>query len=224
MQKTKSYWRSVVVAGVVGAFIATACTVTTSTDVDDDDDQGGAGTSSAGKAGSATAGAGTAGASGTAGTGTAGAPTAGTGGSDSELFECDTGEGGAMGTPYSCAPADPNNDCQKCLQAKCCAEYGACYAYEPGNQCGWGGPAKLPSGEDYPGGEALCIQYCIQEGVAMSGTEPDETLIRTCAGGCGTTLATGGTKECGSIIGLQTGDLIGCMSDNCSKVCFGPLD
>ena len=225
MQQTKSYWRLVVVAGVLSAFVAGACTVTTSTDVDDDDDNS-AGTSAGGAAtaGAATAGAGTAGAAtaGSSAAGTAGA--GGAGGAGPVPFQCDPeGDGGAVGDPNSCAPIDPNDECQKCVQAKCCAEYGACYATDPGNQCGWGGPAKLPSGEDYPGGEALCTQLCIQDGVAESGVAPDAELIGTCGAGCASAKDTSG-KTCEQHVGQQTNDLIGCLNENCSKVCFGPLD
>lgn len=222
MQQTKSYWRLVIVTGVVSAFVAGACTVTTSTDVDDDDNSAGTSAGGAATAGAATAGAATAGA-GTAGTATAG--TAGAeGGAGPVPFQCDPpGDGGAVGNPNSCAPIDPNDECQKCVQAKCCAEYGACYATDPGNQCGWGGPAKLPSGADYPGGEALCTQLCIQDGVAESGVAPDAELIGTCGAGCATAKDTAG-KTCEQHVGLQTNDLIGCLNENCSKVCFGPLD
>ena len=222
MQQTKSYWRLVAVAGIVSAFIGSACVVTTSTD----DDNGGASNGGAGGAG--TAGASTAGKAGanTAGANTAGAATAGAaqgGGSGSFSFQCDPpGEGGAVGDANSCAPDMPGNKCQECIQSKCCTEYGACYATDPGNQCGWGGPAKLPNGDAYDGGEALCVQLCIQEGVKMSGTEPDAELKGYCANNCSTPNDTSGAA-CKTTIGVETNSLILCMSDYCSPVCFGPL-
>ncbi len=222
MQQTKSYWRLVAVAGVVSAFVASACVVTTSTDDDDDDNSAGtggastAGTSSGGKGGAASAG--------TAGTPAGTAGTAPTGGAGPVPFQCDPDDGAFVGTPNSCVPDDPDNDCQKCIQAKCCTEYEQCYATSPGNQCGWGGPSKLPSGKAYPGGEGLCIKLGIQDGVELSGVEPDAELTGMCAANCNTTTATGGAHECGPIIGNQTDELIRCLGDNCSKVCFGPLD
>jgi len=219
MQQTKSYWRLVAVAGVVSAFVAGACTVTTSTDVDDDDTAGagGSGTAGAGTAGSSTAGAGTAGAA-AAGAGAAGAGTAGEG---PVPFQCDpAGDGGAQGIGNTCAPTDPNDICQKCIQAKCCAEYSACYATDPGNQCGWGGPAKV-DGDENPGGELYCVQACLQKAVVDSGTAPDDSQVQTCGNNCATTISSGATKECGSVLGIQTSDAVGCLRDNCSVECFG---
>ena len=219
MQQTKSYWRLVAVAGVVSAFIASACVVTTGSD------GGSAGTDAGG---SGAAGAGTAGASagksgaGTAGSaaGTAGSATGGAGGEGPVPFQCDMGDGGAVGMPNTCAPNDPADVCQKCTQAKCCTQYAECYATEPGNQCGWGGPAKV-NGDPNPGGEAYCLIACIQKGVADSGTAPDAELIGTCGNNCATTKSNGATQECGSVLGAQTSDLIGCLKDNCSTQCFG---
>jgi hypothetical protein len=228
MQQTKSYWRLVALAGVVSAFVASACVVTTSTDDPDNTaGKGGAGTAGSGTAGSGTAGkggAGNAGAggSGTAGSGTAGSGTAGTGGAGKEPFQCDPDDGVFVGTPNSCAPGDDPDDCAKCVQAKCCTEYEACYATDPGNQCGWGGPLEI---NDKPneGGEALCVQLCLQDIVAMSEVAPEDSDVATCAANCATTPSNGASKDCGSVIGLQTSDLIGCLRNECSVVCFGPL-
>src|SRR6188768_781223 len=149
MQQTKSYWRLLAVTGVVSAFIASACVVTT----DDDDGSAGAGGSgtAGASAGAPAAGTGTAG-TGTAGTGTAGSPA---GGAGSTPFQCDTGESGAPGTPNSCVPSDSSDPCQKCIQDSCCDLYEFCYATDPGNQCGWGGPATLPDGTKNDGAEIL---------------------------------------------------------------------
>ena len=224
MQQTKSYWRLVAVASVVSAFVASACVVTTGDGDDDGSSAGEAGAAGAHTAGAANAGAGAAGSAGSAGAhaGAAGLG-AGEGGAPPTSFQCDPAEGGAVGTPYGCEPDDVNDSCQTCIQSKCCSEYSACNAYNPGNQCGWGGPAKLPSGKDYPGGEAICIQQCIKEGVEASGTDPDAELVGTCAAGCMTAKDTSGAS-CEMSIGLQTDDLIRCMRADCSKVCFGPVD
>ena len=229
MQQTKSYWRLVAVTGVVSAFIASACVVTTSTD--DDDSLGGSG--GKGSAGAATAGSSTAGSS-TAGAGTAGshagAGTAGAaqGGAGPVPFQCDLGEGGAVGEPNSCAPIDANDKCQKCVQAKCCAQFEACYATEPGNQCGWGGPATIEVCDDKKcttvpneGGELLCVQTCLQNAVIESGTAPDDSQVQVCGNNCATTLSNGASKECGSVLGVQTSDMVGCMRDHCSLDCLG---
>lgn len=219
MQQTKSYWRLVAVTGVVSAFIASACVVTTSTD--DDTDNGGAagaGTAgSAGKAGAGTAGSSAAGSSAAGSAGAAGSPQ---GGAGPVPFQCDPGEGGAVGTPNSCAPVDVDDVCQKCVQAKCCAEFEACYATDPGNQCGWGGPATIDGAEN-KGGELLCVQACLQKAVEQSGTAPDDSQVQTCGNNCATTLSNGATKECGSVLGIQTSDAVGCLLANCSPQCFG---
>jgi hypothetical protein len=221
MQQTKSYWRFVAVAGVVSAFIASACVVTTDPDYNS---AGAGGKASAGAGGAATGGASTAGKAGAnaAGATAAAGAGAGEGGAGPTPFQCDPpGDGGAVGMPLSCADTE-DSDCQKCIQTSCCEEYSACYAFDPGNQCGWGGPDKLPSGAAYAGGEALCIQLCTQEGVEMSGTEPDAELLGTCAANCNTASDTSGAT-CKSTIGQQTNDLIFCMSEHCSQRCFGPF-
>ena len=220
MQQTKSYWRLVAVTGVVCAFIASACVVTTSTDDDTSNaGAGGAGTAGAGTAGSATAGANTAGAN-TAGANTAGAGTAGSaqGGSGPVSYQCDPGEGGAQGTPNTCDPPDPNDACQKCTQQKCCTEYSLCYATDPGNQCGWGGPAMV-DGAVNEGGELYCMLVCLQKAAQDSGTEPDDTAVGTCANECATTKDNGATKDCG-VIGIQTSDAVACLRENCSPECI----
>jgi len=125
-----------------------------------------------------------------------------------------------MGTPNSCAPTDANDACQKCTQAKCCTEYEACYATDPGNQCGWGGPAKV-NGEDNPGGELYCIYACLQKAVEEGQTAPDASQVQACGNNCATTKSNGATKECGQVIGVQTSDAVGCLLDNCSVECFG---
>ncbi|HYQ29069.1 MAG TPA: hypothetical protein VER04_17685 [Polyangiaceae bacterium] len=219
MQQTKSYWRLVALTGIVSAFIASACVVTTSTD----DDTNNAGAGGAGTAGAATAGAHSAGAN-TAGANTAGSSAAGMagsaqGGAGPVSFQCDPGEGGAQGTPNSCEPVDANDVCQKCTQQKCCAEYSACYATDPGNQCGWGGPAKV-DGADNEGGELYCMLVCLQKAAQDSGTEPDDSQVQTCANNCATTVSNGATKECGSVIGVQTSDTVACLRDNCSTECI----
>jgi len=220
MQQTKSYWRLVAVMGVVSAFIASACVVTTSTDIDDDGGSGGsgdnAGTGGTAKGGSATGGSNTAG-SATAGSGTAGGSLGGNGG---VTVQCDAGEAGAVGTmPNSCEPINPNNDCQVCIKNKCCDQWNACYATEPGNQCGWGGPAMV-DGMVNRGGELYCIQACLLKVATETQTAPDDNDVQACGANCATTPSNGATQDCGPIIGFQTNEIVYCMRENCTPECI----
>jgi hypothetical protein len=208
MQQTKSYWRFVLALGVVSAFVGAACTVTTSSDPN----LGEAGANET--AGSPSAGAGVGGSS-------AGSPSAGSGGTgtagsgDAMPFECDTGDGGAPpGTPNVCTPDDDHKTdaCALCVQANCCTEYSDCYATDPGNQCGWGGPNDE--------GEIVCVQTCLQKGFADTGVD-DADLRAMCYGQCSTTTANMASKECGDLIGTQTNALVGCLSDHCLVECIG---
>jgi len=160
----------------------------------------------------------TAGASNGGAAGKAGGSSAGTGGSVGGVpFQCD---GSTVGTPNVCSPIDPKDVCQLCIQAKCCTEYAACYATNPGNQCGWGGPAKI-NGMPNDGGEVTCIQACLIAAVNASGTAPEAADVTICANHCATSLSNGASKECGAIIGEQTSDLVGCLLNHCSTECFG---
>ena len=213
MQQTKSYWRLVAVAGVVSAFVASACVVTTD---DPDDSKGGSGGSGA-TAGHATSG----GSSSTAGSSTAGGSTshggsgtAGSGTDDSVTCDDQTSAGGAPGEGSSCEPADPKDECQVCIQKNCCEEYGACNATTPNNQCGYGGP--LVDGKYQAGGELFCMHECLIDLVAKSMISATEEDIRTCAGKCTTDMCDT------SSVGFQTSDIIGCMNANCSMDCWGP--
>jgi hypothetical protein len=212
MQQTKSYWRLVAVASVVSAFVASACVVTTSTD---DNDTGGSGGSGA-KAGSSTTGGSTTTGGGSTTGGSSANGGSGTAGSG-ESFVCDDplSDGGAKGDASSCEPSDSTDECQVCIQQKCCAEYGACYATDPGNQCGYGGPAMV-NGAPNEGGELLCMHECLKKRVADSMISATESDILTCANECP-------TEKCGgATVGFQTSDVIGCMNTNCSMACWGP--
>jgi hypothetical protein len=209
MQQTKSYWRIVAVAGVVGACLASACVVTTSTD----DGSGGA-TSTAGT-GTSAAGSPSAGASagGTAGiSGSSSVAGASSGGSATASFECDPDGGAVVGTSVSCMTG-ATNECSKCVATSCCAEFGACYAKSPGNQCGYGGPTN--DGQ----GEFSCIQACAIAATSDGGVL-DDSALETCANGCVTPTDSSGAA-CSAAIGIQTNDLVGCVNTNCSSPCFG---
>jgi len=216
MQQTRSYWRLVAVAGVVSAFIASACVVTTT----DDNTAGaaGTGTAGAGTAGAGTAGAGTAG-SGTAGAGTAGSNTAGTAGAPATSFECDTDDGELQGTPTSCTPMDAQDACQTCIQSKCCDQFSACYAEGPRDQCGWGGP-PVSLGQATVG-EIACAQVWLKKAVTDSGTAVTDADVQVAANNCATSPSNGAVKDCKGVIGVRTSDAIACLRDNCGLPCFG---
>jgi len=208
MQQTKSYWRVVAALGVVGAFVASACVVTTS-----DNGAGGDAGETNTTAGSTSAGAGgaAAGSSSTAGTGGALAA----GGDAPTAYQCDTGDAGAPpGTPNTCVPdADHKTDsCALCVQASCCTEYSQCFATDPGNQCGWGGPND--------GSEIICFQQCVKDEIANGGVDNDDTRTM-CSDKCTTTTANKSTHDCGAFLGIQTQALIGCLSDHCATECLG---
>jgi hypothetical protein len=129
-------------------------------------------------------------------------------------FQCDTGDAGAPGTANSCAPDDDHktDPCALCVQAHCCTEYSECFATDPGNQCGWGGPNDA--------GEIGCVQKCIQDGIAAQ--QPDDSDLRNgCFDKCSTNPTNTGSKDCGTLIGTQTNALIGCLTDSCHTECLG---
>ena len=218
MQQTKSYWRLVAVAGVVSAFVGVACTVTTSTgDGFSGNDAGGAsGSGTAGaSAGMATGSAGKAGA-GSAGAGTAGAANAGAGGAAATPFSCDLGDGGTQGEGIEgvCTldAAEKKDKCAVCLKTTCCTEFSECYAVNPGNECGWGGP----KGE----GEFVCYRACLTD-VAMKNGAVETGDRLACAANCQTPKDTSG-MSCMEAIGTATNSLIRCvMNQGCNSDCYG---
>ena len=211
MQLTKSYWHVVAALGVVGAFVASACVVTTSTDGNTAGDSGETNTTAGSTSAGSSAGGASAGSSNTAGTGGAVAA----GGDAPTAYQCDTGDAGAPpGTPSTCAPdADHTTDsCALCVQASCCTEYSQCFATDPGNQCGWGGPSD--------GSEIICFQQCVKDAITNGGVDNDDTRT-TCSDQCVTTTANKSTHDCGAFLGVQTQALIGCLSDHCATECLG---
>lgn len=196
----KKAWRTLAALGFIsalGALSLNACVITSG-----DDDETGGTSGTGGSSGSTGGTAGTGGSAGSTG-GTAGsAGSAGTAGSGGSGVQCDDLDGGAIGTPGSCEPADPNDACQVCVKDNCCTEYSECIATNPDNVCGWGGP----NGE----GEVFCFQEClINAGVA------DPTTQQQCAGNCG-------TPACGGIIGDKTNVLIACLNNKCFSECLQP--
>jgi hypothetical protein len=204
MQLTKSYWCVVAALGVVGAFVASACTVTTSTDDNTAGEPGDTNTTAGSSSAGSSAGGASAGSTSTAG-----------GGDQATDYQCDTGDGGAPpGTASECSPdpANPTDVCAVCVQAHCCAEFGQCYATSPGNQCGYGGPSD--------GGEYACVQSCLQAGFKSGGVD-DADLRAMCFDQCTTNTAHHSSHDCGTLIGDQTNALLGCVSDNCRDQCIG---
>lgn len=204
MQQTNSYLRWISVAGLASAlFAASACVVTSGSD---DDDAGAGGDDTAGTAGTA-AGAGGA----TAGSG--GAATAGTGGA-APAYLCDA-EVTTPGTPNpSCEPEDADaNDCTRCIASKCCTEYKKCFASNPGDQCGFGGP------NDDTGGEILCMELCAQQKLKDEGVLGDDEVF-ACSAQCASSTTHKSSQDCGAI-GGTTSETFGCIKNNCMVECIG---
>ncbi len=180
---------------------------------------GGTGGSTGGTTGGS-AGAGTGGsASGSAGTGGSasgsGGSTSGSGGSGVDTSP--TCDGNTMGTPYpDCDPGEANKDdpCALCIQHSCCEESKNCYATDPYNVCGWGGPSMDdPMLADYAGaGEIGCITTCLAEYVTENEV-CDTDGIDGCTSMCQTPMCT--------LVGSATSDLFTCMQDKCAQSCFG---
>jgi hypothetical protein len=177
---------------------------------------GGAGGSTGGTTGGA-AGADTGGSSATGGsTSGSGGSTSGSGGSGA-VDTSPTCDGDTMGTPYpDCDPSEENKDdpCALCIQSSCCEQSKNCYALEPYNVCGWGGPLMDdPTLGDYAGaGEIGCITTCLSEYVAENEV-CDTDGIDGCTTMCQTAMC--------SLVGSATSDLFTCMQDSCASECFG---
>ena len=177
---------------------------------------GSTGGTTGGSAGAGTGGS-TGGSSGTGGsTGGSGGSTSGTGGSagTEPTPSCDSTD---MGTPWQdCAPGDANKDdpCALCIQHSCCEQSKNCYATDPYNVCGWGGPLMDdPMLADYAGaGEIGCITTCLSEYVTENEV-CDTDGIDGCTSMCQTAMC--------SLVGSATSALFDCMQRDCSSECFG---
>jgi hypothetical protein len=152
--------------------------------------------------------------------GTGGTDSPGTGGSnggtggDDTTPTCDPADGSMVGTPYpDCEPQDADDDCEACIQTSCCEESMNCYATDPFNVCGWGGPPS--SDPSLPlAGEIACYRDCLTNYVNENGVcDPDG--ISGCAEMCATPMCGG------DFVGGATSDLAACMQTHCSKDCFG---
>lgn len=239
-------WRNAFLLAAVGITLAAGCTINSEDGDDDDEGEagssgtggrGGSGGSagkggssgSAGKGGSSGAGgtAGSAGKGGSAGGGGS-SGTAGTGGSEAGAAGapdtrtdplCDPDSGELPSTPYDgCEPAsgEEEDPCALCIKESCCEESMNCYAYDPGNVCGWAGP--MEGGEYLGGGEIGCFRSCILEFVEENGAY-DLAAEDDCASSCATETDSAG-MDCGGLLGNATNLLIGCMHDSCETECF----
>jgi hypothetical protein len=199
-----SAWSKVASIGLLGSLLAVGCVVGESDEDEPTGGTGGVGGSTGGKSGSGTGGTGgsTGGSAGTGGsTGGTGGGTGGTGGSGG--IQCDP-DGTLGGTPAAdCAPVDPGDTCQECIQTNCCQEWKDCLREAPDNVCAWGGPNDE--------GEIICFQNCVKAAVADGGVADDETQGE-CAGSCT-------TPGC-STIGDRTNDMIACVATNCVSTCL----
>jgi hypothetical protein len=153
-------------------------------------------------------------ASGSGGTpaGTGGSAVAGSGsGGDIVAPTCDPPSGELDNTSYpDCEPRDATSSCELCIQANCCEESRVCYGFDPGNVCGWGGPAN----GDYAGlSEIDCYVQCARDYVAENLAYDDYTAD-VCVPACT-------TSACG-LIGNATQDLVACLNANCEDDCFAP--
>ncbi len=176
---------------------------------------GGTGGSTGGTGGSTGGTAGTGGSAGGTGGSTGGTDTSGTGGSSGDTTAtCDPDDGSAVGTPYpNCEPQDAQDDCEACIQTSCCEESKNCYATEPFNVCGWGGPPSDDASAPLAG-EIACYRDCLTSYVNDNGV-CDSDGVSGCATMCATPMCGG------NLVGGATSDLAACMQTNCSKDCFG---
>jgi hypothetical protein len=235
-------WQRILVTVLVGASCAYACKIEKSDDEDDDsifddddDDEPQAGTSAragsagsagtggrGGSAGSATSGGkpGTAGTAGRGGTTGSGGSSAGTAGTDDLLtdLECDGRQGKTPDSTCEFTEADDRyKGCLSCLSNSCCSELKQCYATNPADACGYGGPDN--------GTEYACYIECLVKAAKDSGFnayDPDEDPMR-CALDCGTPKD-GMGKTCPSpLIADSTNALLSCMHTNCEPECIDEL-
>jgi hypothetical protein len=239
-------WHKAFLLAAVGVALAAGCTINSETSDDDDGGEAGSGgttggtggkggtSGSAGKGGTSGSGgsagstagsggtAGSAGSGGSAGStaGSSGAGTGGTGMLEDDDPLCDPPSGMLDSTPYdNCEPADgeETEPCAVCIEESCCEQSKACYAYAPGNVCGWGGPMD-DDGEYLGGGEIGCFRSCMLEFVMENGAY-DEEAEGDCVADC-TTVTDASGMDCDGNIGSATSELIGCMHDSCEVECF----
>jgi len=188
-------WHKIAILGLLACGIAAGCTVTS--DDDEDTDGGDAAGGSDGAGGSNAGGR----ASGGAATG---------GGASGGSSAGGSGAGGAEPDGGNCTPAANDNDCQKCVLTKCCAEYFDCND----DACAGDGTAANP-------GELSCFQDCMAEYLQDAGTADSDT-VQACSGRCasqGSTLATN-TEDIVTCI-LSGGDTVDGGTDGCDAECYG---
>ena len=218
----KTAWLSLLACSLVGALAISACTVKDCSKEDCEDDSSGGAADTGGKTGSGgkPATGGTTGSGGKPATGGASSGGASSGGASST-----GGDGGAaggddgpmcdasLGTPADSCNLDTSSlpaaqaKCVNCLKSKpaCCTAMAACYATNPNNECGYGGPPNNPGETEY-----LCYQSCVLDAAAMNGGILEDAAEEACVNGC---------TRC-SLISNETNDIIACMKDECAADCM----
>jgi hypothetical protein len=210
---TRTAWQLLAAIGLATCFVATSCVITTT---DDDDDNTPATGGSAGATTGGSAGAATGGSAGDAAGGVAGAATGGAGGAGGAgLPEMCNASDTPKGTPgtAACTEAEAQGDaCVICIYANACAEWNACGATEPKDQCAEGGPA----GGD---GEFWCMVDCINDPTVtgddelIGGDPADPDTAAACEAYCA-------TSACGATLGGVTNTLYSVVVENCLDACF----
>jgi hypothetical protein len=180
--------------------------------------KGGSAGSSAGSSAAGTGGT-TGGSAGTGGTGgTSDAGMAGAGDTGNEpVATCDPADGMLDSTPFPNCDADPeDDDCQICIQESCCEESMNCYATEPYNVCGWGGPTE---GDYAKMNEIGCFTKCLEDATAANEMTCTADDADSCAVECATPMC---FEDAGAfpLIGTATNELAACMQDKCADPCF----
>lgn len=205
-------WKYAALFGFVAAGISLGCTVST----DDDVATGGTGGTTGGA--SALGGSGGSSTSGNGGTGGSLGGSSGSGGSSGTTSMAPTCDADASdtGMPYpTCAPTDATDECEVCIQTNCCEESQNCFATEPYNVCGWGGPDTDDESTGVVSGigEIGCYRSCLAQYVNDNGV-CDGDGIDQCATACA-------TPACDGLPGDATSTLAACMQTSCSQDCFG---
>jgi hypothetical protein len=95
----------------------------------------------------------------------------------------------------------------------CCAESKACYATEPYDACGWGGPSTDEFDGLYSGaGEIGCYLTCMAEYVADNDGICDDAGIDQCNAMC--------ASDCDGIPTDSMNEMVTCVNLKCSQDCF----
>lgn len=120
------------------------------------------------------------------------------------------------GREGSCAPTDPGNACQLCVERQCCAEQSACNALVPDESCAFG--STLYQGKPLVG-EITCMMECFASRRAQGSFHGNEADMDECAAHCA-------ASECDRpTVGPTTRHLAECIvgasrtADHCQSEC-----